>query len=96
VYRQGHVEREGAYVDGAAHGAIRFIDESGRLLQEGPYEHGWPQGRDWAGASVHDLPGHAAQELAELPDLLVLGVHPDSPGSGQFVTDRGPEPGRSA
>lgn len=146
VYRQGHVEREGTYVDGAAHGVFRFFDDRGRLLQEGSYEHGWPQGRwtvhpaaarglvepayveydagvpvswsipplafdcvelvrdggalttlaelargsrgvvllDCADEPVHNLPQRAVTELAGLPELLVLGVHPDTPGSGRL------------
>jgi hypothetical protein len=62
VYRQGHVEREGAYVDGAAHGVFRFLDKSGWLLQEGPYEHGWPQGR-W---TVHPAATRGVAEPASV------------------------------
>jgi hypothetical protein len=55
---QGAVERVGTFVDGAAHGEFRFFDTKGRLLQEGRYEHGWPEGR-W---TVHP---EAARGLAD-------------------------------
>jgi hypothetical protein len=55
---QGAVERVGTFVDGAAHGEFQFFDSKGRLLQEGRYEHGWPEGR-W---TVHP---EAARGLAE-------------------------------
>ncbi len=45
AYRQGSPSRRGCFVDGAAHGHFEFFDERGRLLQEGNYEHGWPEGR---------------------------------------------------
>ncbi|WP_370378042.1 toxin-antitoxin system YwqK family antitoxin [Catenulispora sp. GAS73] len=146
IDQQGHLEREGAYVDGAAHGLFRFFDERGSLLQEGEYEYGWPQGRwtvhpaatvglaeaahveydqgvpvDWsvpplafdtvrlvredgapttlaelarssravvlidcADQPVHALPERVVNEVAELPDLLVLGVHPNTASSGRI------------
>ncbi|WP_285689433.1 hypothetical protein [Actinoplanes sp. NBRC 103695] len=39
---------------------------------------------DCAQTSEHDLAEGDAQDLAGLPGLLVVGVHPDSPGRGRF------------
>lgn len=143
---QGAVERVGTFVDGAAHGEFRFFDSKGRPLQEGRYEHGWPEGRwtvhpeaarglaeaasveysngvpvSWtipqfafhavsvkhgdapattlatlardadgvivvncSETSEHDLAEDDARELAELPNVLAVGVHPSAPGRGTF------------
>ncbi|GIJ50938.1 hypothetical protein Val02_78240 [Virgisporangium aliadipatigenens] len=143
---QGAVERVGTFVDGAAHGEFRFFDNKGRPLQEGRYEHGWPEGRwtvhpeaavgladtasveysagipvSWTipplafdsvpvnrvdapvttlaalsrdangfivvnctQTSEHDLAEEDARELAGLPGILVVGVHPAVPGRGSF------------
>jgi hypothetical protein len=37
-----------------------------------------------AQTSEHDLAGDDARDLAELPDVLVVGVHPDTPGAGSL------------
>lgn len=39
---------------------------------------------DCSQTSEHDLAEDDARELAELPDLLVVGVHPAAPGRGSF------------
>ncbi len=39
---------------------------------------------DCAEKPVHELPERVVTELAELPDLLVLGIHPDTAGSGRI------------